>query len=170
MIRTRRAYILIFFLVILESSLSLAVHYPNLFPHLTLVVLLFISLHQGMRAGFACGIWLGFLLDMSSLLPFGTNIILYACVGTVCGLLKGMVFTDSFIAQWTVPAAAYLVVMLITLSLYQNEIQFNYIEFLIKMFKESAFLITVVTAPAMFYICRHFISQPKRVSGYVFLK
>jgi len=84
---------------------------PVLFPHLSLLFLIYISLLSGPGVGVGAGFFLGFLLDMVNGDPFGICIILYGMSGLACGFLRRKLFVENLISRLTIPLMVYTFIL-----------------------------------------------------------
>ena len=73
--------------IFLQSQLFSHVQIFNAKPDLLLLVLVMSSLKSDWKNGAAVGLLLGFWIDLVNAAFFGTNMVVYALVGTVCGLV-----------------------------------------------------------------------------------
>jgi len=158
----RRAYALIFVCFLLETSWAGFLPFSLPFPHISFIVLIFVSVSLGAFSGLQLGLFLGFLLDAVSLDPFGTYMITYALLGSACGFLRGKVFAESFVSQWMIPAGAYLLLLIAMLfmagaieSVSQTPI------LILRLIKSSPFIPTVIIAPFVFILSERLLRNQK---------
>ena len=153
MLSVRRTFFILFLAVGIETSMSTLFPAPDKFPHISLLVLLYVALQEGVGAGIRFGLWLGLLLDMLSPERFGTHTALYAATGALCGLLRGKVFAEAFISQWTVPAVAYLGILSALSYEFQSTEAMGDPTGFLHLLRSSPYFVTVLVAPLVFVFC-----------------
>lgn len=154
----------------LEIVLSTFFPLPRYFPHLSMLVLVYAALQEGVFSGIKFGLWLGLLIDMVSLEHLGMYTFLYAVVGALCGVLRGKVFAEAFISQWLIPSGAYLIVLsTIFLSTPFLDEPRNRLPLFWEMVKHSALLTTLLVSPFVFAFCGKILRIKRVTPRHMFL-
>ena len=166
----KRAYLVLFLTLTLESSLALIFPLPRFFPHFSILVLVYVALQEGAFAGFKAGLLLGFFIDMMSLEYQGTYTFLYAACGGICGLLRGKVFAEAFISQWVIPTCAYLgILSAVFVSTPFLEEPENRLPLYWDMIKASPLLTTTLVSPFVFMFCSKILPAKRPAPRHLFI-
>lgn len=169
MLSLKRLFALVFVCVLVEAFAMSVLPYHRYFPDLALVLLVYAALEQGALGGIRCGLWLGLLLDLMGLERFGMYTAIYGALGGGIGLLRGNVFTDSFISQSLIPAAAYLAVFGMEFSLLPADEPGGRLAEFWQALGASALWTTVLAAPLVFALASRLLHKRRIVQRNVYI-
>lgn len=130
MIKSFFSTLLVFFcFIIFECAiLSNIIMLPSV-PDLMLLVLLFISLHNGCLLGESTGFFSGLMIDFMTAGPFGLNCLLRTLLGFIFGTLSSSINTDGFLLPaflgFVATLLKYLLMFIISFFFPGCNIEFN---------------------------------------------
>ncbi|MFZ2226163.1 MAG: rod shape-determining protein MreD [Candidatus Moraniibacteriota bacterium] len=99
-------FLVIFFAALLQLSLFSNLFFLGVSPNLMLILVIFWTVHEGFEGAFFKIIFVGFMLDLFSFQPIGTNIFILTAIAF---------FADSFIKRFLVAAKNWRTAILIFL-------------------------------------------------------
>lgn len=89
--------LLLFFSIILQSTLLRYVSILDVIPNIYLIYLIYTSFNNGGLHGTICGFATGFIEDAISISPFGFHALIKTVIGSLYGSFKGLIILDRII-------------------------------------------------------------------------
>jgi rod shape-determining protein MreD len=145
---------LLFFALLLQSTVLNFVSIAGIKPDITLMVVIFLGFRKGSNAGQISGFFAGLFEDFMSLTPPGFNALIKAIIGYCYGLLLGGFIIDAvvipivFLAIGTLIKGILSWLFVLIFSLSQDGVSIFSIKFLIEL------LYTSLTAPFVFALLK----------------
>lgn len=150
--------IIIFFLIILQSSLYPYLKVNNAFPNLILILVLILSILKGYKKSLVWIIFGGFLLDVFSFNnPIGTSILSLLLVSYLAYFFSQNIFKKTSIFSIILIGIGgtliYRVILILILLITGTSLQFTFSQLISQVIYNSAIMVP------LFYLLKYFLRK-----------